>query len=209
MSKFVKTFIFILSVCSLLVFPQLAFAQWPSDLDGGGNGSGQAPQMQRPKTVNTQPQRQSHKKPRQSGMIPVSKFGMNFQFPASWQTQEGLQDPVIFIAFLSTADNSFRDNIVICAEDLSQSMDIQQYFDLNLKQLENIKILGKGKVTIDGYEGRVLRHSSNTQSGLAIQQEQIFLVVGTKGYVITITAKPNRFEQSIKDAYRLVNTITF
>ena len=207
MLKNIKTLVFILSICSFLVFPQLAFAQWPSDLEGGGNGGGR--QTQRSKVVNTQPQRQSHKKPRQSGMIPVSKFGMNFQFPASWQTQEGLQDPVIFIAFLSTADDTFRDNIVICAEELPQAMDIQQYFDVNLRQLENIKILGKGKVTIDGYDGRVLRHSSTTQNGLAIQQEQIFLVVGTKGYVITITAKPNRFEQSIKDAYRLVNTITF
>ena len=206
--KNLKIFAFLLLLFAFAICPQIANAQsWPSDLDGGGNSGGG--QTQRPKTVNTQPQRQSHKQPRQNGMIPVSKFEMNFQFPASWQTQEGVQDPILFIAFLPLADNTFRDNIVICGEQLQEEMSIEDYFDLSLKSLQDIKIVGKGKVTIDGYEGRVVRYTSITQNNTLIQQEQIYVVVDDKAYVVTITSKPDRFEQSRRDAYRLVNTITF
>ena len=110
--------------------------------------------------------------------------------------------------FLPLADNNFRDNIVICGENLSQQMNAQEYFDLNLQQLQGIKILNKGKVTIDGYEGRVIKYVADIQGG-SLQQEQIYIVVGNRGYVITISSLPDRFEKSRKDAYRVVNTITF
>ena len=87
-------------------------------------------------------------------------------------------------------------------------MNAQEYFDLNLQQLQGIKILNKGKVTIDGYEGRVIKYVADIQGG-SLQQEQIYIVVGNRGYVITISSLPDRFEKSRKDAYRVVNTITF
>ena len=207
MSKIIKIFVFAFAFIGFLAFPQIVSAQWPSDIESG-SGSGQ--QVKQPqKTVNTQSRSNFSQKASQKGMIPVSKFGMNFQFPASWMTtDEGIQEPVLFVGFLPLADNNFRDNIVICGENLSQQMNAQEYFDLNLQQLQGIKILNKGKVTIDGYEGRVIKYVADIQGG-SLQQEQIYIVVGNRGYVITISSLPDRFEKSRKDAYRVVNTITF
>ena len=202
--KNIKVFVFILSICAFFAFPQIATAQWPSDLESG-SGSGQ--QVEQKKVINTQ-RSNSPKQTPKNGMIPVSKFGMNFQFPASWMTtDDGIQEPILFVGFLPLADNNFGDNLVICGENLSQQMNVQEYFDLNLQQLNNnIKILNKGKVTIDGHEGKVIKYIAQDGS---LQQEQIYIVVGNRGYVITISSLPDRFEKSRKDAYRVVSTITF
>ena len=217
MNKILKTFAFVLSICAVFTFSQVAYAQWPSDLDGGGSGRQQiqksSPSSNKP--VYTQQQRtNTSKKAVQKGMIPKSIFGINFQFPASWiVNDEAAQNPILFLSFLPLADdNSFRDNMLICGETLPQEMNSQEYFDLSLKQLSNsisnFKLLAKGKVTIDGYEGRVIKFTQNA-NGPTIQQEQLYIAVGNRGYVITISSIPSRFEKSRKDAYKLINTITF
>ena len=100
----IKFFIFILSICVFFTFPQIASAQWPSDLESG-SGSGQ--QIQQPRqTVNT-PKPTTPKKAVQKGMIPKSVFGMNFQFPASWiVNDEAAQSPILFLSFLPLADDN-------------------------------------------------------------------------------------------------------
>ena len=91
-------------------------------------------------------------------------------------------------------------------------MTCQEYFDLSLQQLQtsipNFQLINKGKVTIDGYEGKAILYTQNG-SGPTIQQEQLYIAIGNRGYVITISSLPNRFEKSRKDAYKLINTITF
>ncbi|MBR0518751.1 DcrB-related protein [bacterium] len=209
--KKLNIFVFVLSICALFAFPQIASAQWPSDLDGGGGGQ----QVQQPRqTVNTpKPRTKSPKKAVQSGMIPKSISGINFQFPASWLVNdEATQAPIIFLSYLPSADNSFNDNILICSETLQQQMTCQEYFDLSLQQLQtsipNFQLINKGKVTIDGYEGKAILYTQNG-SGPTIKQQQLYIVVGYHAYVITISSLPNRFEKSVKDAYKLINTITF
>lgn len=210
MNKILKTFAFVLSICAVFAFSQVAYAQWPSDLDGLSPGK----QQIQPSSNKPQQRTTTSKKALQKGMIPKSIFGINFQFPASWiVNDEAAQNPILFLSFLPLADNnSFRDNILICGETLPQEMNSQEYFDLSIKQLSNsisnFKLLAKGKVTIDGYEGRVIKFTQNA-NGPTIQQEQLYIAVGNRGYVITISSLPNRFEKSRKDAYKLINTITF
>ena len=210
MNKILKTFAFVLSICAVFAFSQVAYAQWPSDLDGLSPGK----QQIQPSSNKPQQRTTTSKKALQKGMIPKSIFGINFQFPASWiVNDEAAQNPILFLSFLPLADNnSFRDNILICGETLPQEMNSQEYFDLSIKQLSNsisnFKLLAKGKVTIDGYEGRVIKFTQNA-NGPTIQQEQLYIAIGNRGYVITISSLPNRFEKSRKDAYKLINTITF
>ena len=65
-----------------------------------------------------------------------------------------------------------------------------------------------GEDVIYTLRNRLFKFTQNA-NGPTIQQEQLYIAVGNRGYVITISSIPSRFEKSRKDAYKLINTITF
>ncbi len=144
-------------------------------------------------------------KTQQKGMISKRMEEMNFQYPKSWQTHENKAEQS-FTAILPSADDYYEDKIKIV---------YGNFYNLNqLSRMALPEVYSKtmeeapSEYTINGWTGMIIKYSTKYLNR-EINQEQMLIKIENKAYIISITSPPNRFEQTKKEAYKLINTITF
>lgn len=131
---------------------------------------------------------------------PLHKFQV--ELPDNWSLGEGFSDKrldFVLIA-LSPEDQQadpFIENMNILVEDLGKEVALREYFMWNLvglmQELPNFHMHEKSNATVNGVQMQVLVYSWDLQSETTATYQFIF-VKGTKGYVITFSAQPDKFE---------------
>lgn len=166
------------------------------------------PSNQSRQTVNKQnPSAKTQLKSKQEGMISKSIDGMNFQYPKSWKTQENKAEQS-FTAILPTADNHYEDKIKIITGNLYNLSKLSM-MALPEAYTYNGTAPIVSEYPINGEKGILMNRELKSQDGTLINIEQIAIKVENNVYLITITSPPDRFEKSKKEAYKLIDTITF
>lgn len=135
----------------------------------------------------------------------VSKQGgYSIQFPLGWELREGFMGTdVVALAPVIDLQELFRVNINIIYSKLEVSATRDEYYDLNLKvlnqQLEDFDLESNKDVKLDGVDAKefIFTHTLGIVNAKVLQ----YLVLnGDKAYVITFTADPNQFK-NYKDVF--------
>jgi hypothetical protein len=128
--------------------------------------------------------------------------GYSFSYPASWIPGEpatGLVEVVISAPRAARQDGVLP-NINVVMEPLRLELSTDEYY-LASKQavggtFAGFELVDQGRTRIDGQPARWMDYRWESQ-GTALRQRQAYQVRDDTGYVITLTASPNAFEEHL------------
>ena len=143
----------------------------------------------------------------QNGMKTFNENGMSFNYPSSYEEVRGLPQPVLMLLKLPDAGN----NVSFACQNLPYQMPLQEFVKVNVDNILStfkFNVDSKKNMTVGGYPAIAVQFSGNI-AGNSITQEQIYVVVGDKAYLVTLTAFGNTFSQAKTQSYKIINTIKF
>lgn len=142
-----------------------------------------------------------------------SAEGFSIEFPADWETRPKYSGTVVIsLSPVSGPSDRFRENVNVVTEPLPTPMDIETYYQANLKGMEgalkNFKILGKKTVSISG-KPAIQVVTTHEMGQITAKALAYFMTHNNKGYVITCTATPDSFDATKSQFEQISNTFTF
>lgn len=146
---------------------------------------------------------------------PLHKFQV--ELPDSWSLGEGFSDKRLdfVVIALSPEDQQkdpFIENMNILVEDLGKEVALKDYFMWNLvglmQELPNFQMHEKDNALVNGVKMQVLVYSWDMDTEKTATYQFIF-VKGTKGYVITFSAQPDKFEDYRPIFNRIASSFEF
>lgn len=133
----------------------------------------------------------------------------SIDFPENWEQQEGVMGTAVAAVRPQKPGDFFRENVNVVVEDLSVSMDADEYLKANLatmrKYLTDFKVHQKGNMTLDGRASRWIVYG-HRMGQLKLKVLAVFLMNDQRGYVITSTSTPQRFSSYRKLFEKIAGT---
>lgn len=137
----------------------------------------------------------------------------SLSFPSYWERNEGRMGTIVMaLSPLESQMDTFRENVNVVNETLSQPMNVEQYFQANLpsmqSMLQNFSIVEVGSGVINGFQTKwmVYQHSMNNMNLKAIVY---FFVYNNFGYCITLTSLVDQFDRFRNLFVQIANTFRF
>jgi hypothetical protein len=120
-------------------------------------------------------------------------------FPENWTVkQEHGNTTVSAVSPLENPVDQFAENMNVIIEGPLSGMGLQEYYDLNIKNLEpyvqNFVKVSEKEVEANGNSGKMLEYTASFE-GIAVHSLAYFFTYNDQGYVITCTAKNESIEQ--------------
>ena len=143
----------------------------------------------------------------QGGMETFSESGVTFQYPAAFKLSKSFPPPILF----SLTFTSSGENINMACENLPSQMSCQEYAKLNINNITSLfklQVENQRPFSVGGYPAVSVTYSGSTGQ-VQIKQEQIYVVVGNRGYAICISGTDSSFMQAKQMGYRIINTMKF
>lgn len=128
-----------------------------------------------------------------SGRFYSREDGFSIQFPASWEQEQGFMGTVIL------GVNPQGGNVNVVVSELSTPMSLQDYYHEATRGMDQIltdyKQLESGDGMVDNQPVKWLVYRNRMGRNI-FEALQYFLVKDQRGYVITCTIVPERFDES-------------
>ena len=136
---------------------------------------------------------------REAGRYYSKDKGFSIRFPDKWETKEGFMGTTILaVSAQEGPADTFRENVNVYVEELPRVYSLEEYWQLSLTNLRKLmtdfKEYDSGKATIGGEEATWLIYSF--RMGTVKTKVIVYaLVKGRRGYVITCSAGPDKFDE--------------
>lgn len=141
----------------------------------------------------------------------IEKNTYRIEYPSSWQLdQSGRNKSEFIILSKREANDTFRENINLIAQDLSnQIMNLESYVELSENQIKNMvansKIYRSELLTKDGVPFHLIEWSG-LLNGKNLKFKQYFFITNNVAYALTFTSEENQYENYIKTADKILNS---
>lgn len=125
------------------------------------------------------------------------------EFPDTWELEqgfssEGLDFVVVALSPSEGEGDKFIENMNILVEELTEAVPLDQYFDWNLRglkqELPGFTVKDQSKVEIDGVPMVRIAYTWTVDDSETSTYQYIF-VKENKGFVLTFSSNPEKFEQ--------------
>ncbi len=129
--------------------------------------------------------------------------GFEIRLPDSWELEEGFSDDYLDFVIVGVSpeegpNDNFIENMNVLVEEIGDAVTLEEYFMWNLvglvEELPNFKMHEKVNVEVNGIKMARVVYSWDLDHQNTATYQYIF-VKGSKGYVITFSADPKKFQQ--------------
>jgi len=137
----------------------------------------------------------------ESGRYYKKAEGFSIRFPAEWEQKENVMGTVVIaVSPAEGADDPFRENVNVVVETLPATMDLEEYFKLNMANMEKMFTTGQqpevSDTTFGGEKAKRVVYQT-TMGQIGVKGTLYVAVKGNRGYALTCSATPDSF-----DAYK-------
>ena len=136
--------------------------------------------------------------------------GFTIMYPGHWE-QRMVGTTVVALSPQEGPADTFRENANVVFENLNMAMAPQQYAMASLgamqRQLTGFALMEQGPTVVAGRPAHYLVY--NHVMGQSLQVLAFFVVVGSRGYVVTCTATPAQFQRYRPLFMQIANTLRF
>lgn len=124
--------------------------------------------------------------------------GYSIKFPEDWQQRENFQGAdVVALSPLKRKKDWYQENVAVLTERVPGGTSLDEYMNISeqymFKMLGTLKILRRGKDTIDGKDARWLIFSHN-QMGVALKGIGYVVLAGGRAHVIVCNSTAKGFK---------------
>lgn len=142
------------------------------------------------------------------------KYGFSIKYPSTWEKKEKLKDIiVVFLAPLENESDKFRENLSLMISNLfTQTIDLYDYVNFSIDQLReailDFRLFEKTQTKIAKIPAYKIVYSGKRKQ-LNIKIMQYYAIKKNKVYLITYTAKKDKFELYFKIIKKIIKSFSF
>ncbi|MDF5720336.1 MAG: protein kinase [Rhizonema sp. PD37] len=139
-------------------------------------------------------------------------YGIEMKYPQSWKKQEigTFGDIAKFSSPLKTDSNTSQAEVTIEIQNLKQPISLAEYTNAKVNEitqyLTNAKIHDSGSTTLANQPAHEVIYSGK-QEQYNVKRKAVWLLKNKKAYIITYTAEENQYDDFLKPAQDMINSL--
>ena len=139
-----------------------------------------------------------------------SDYGIELEHPENWSIQEEedfLKPGIIFLSPQENDADEFQEKVTVSIENLPQPLSLNEYTQQATKQIEGSnEIIEPAKATtFANKEGRKIIYQEKNGNK---KRMEVWMLNKQKAYIATYTAEVDKFDKFLKQADKIVQSIT-
>ena len=138
-------------------------------------------------------------------------YGFNIGYPSEWERQQGAAgSAVAFLSPVEGTSDDFRENVNVLIQTLPDgSFTLEKYTQLSLQQAPSLitgfHLLDQGSTSLSGSPADRV-HYQGEQGNFLLEWEQVWTVKDGKAFILTYTAKRDRYQAQLGTAESMFTT---